>query len=109
MIRIYCHDEDIVAGTHDATGVKVEIWKDSSWVEILSGGYTIPEDTWWEYPIGARVVGDKARITHTDTEEYLLVAGFQFLNLAATMPDAVIPKTGGGMVKNPLLGSGLVT
>ena len=107
MIRIYAHDVDIIAGTHDASGVRVQVWYDGAFVDLFGvNGRTLPEDEWFEYPIGKKIVGDIVRITSKDTEEYLYVAGFQFLNLAAFMPDAVMKKVDGNRaIKNPLTGA----
>lgn len=108
MIRVFAHDEDIIAGTHDASNVKIQLWINGAWY-TLGSNFTLSEDEWYEYPIGQKIWGDIARITSLDTEEYLCVADFQFLNLNETLPDAAIPKVGGGLVRNPLLGSGMVT
>lgn len=107
MIRIYAHDEDIIEGTHDASDVKIELYVNAVWTELCT--FTFPEDVWYEYPIGQAIYGDRVRITSLDDEEYLNVAGFQFINLNAVMPSSIIPKAGGGLVRNSLLGSGLVT
>jgi len=105
MIRIYAHDVDIIAGTHDATGVKIEVWKDSEWCSY--GSFTLPEDEWFEYPLGKSIIGDRVRITSLDQEEYLYIAGVQFLNLSAFAPDTVIPKTSFGLICNPRIGGSL--
>jgi len=106
-IRIFAHDVDIIAGTHDASSVKVEVYYDSVYNVLIASG-TIPEDVWYEYPIGKDIVGDIIRITSLDQEEYLYVADVQFVNLDSFILAASSTKIDGGQASAPLLRGGLV-
>ncbi len=104
--RIFAHDVDIIAGTHDATNVKIEIWYDSAWHDF--GAFTLPEDEWFEYPLGKDILGDKIKITSEDTEERLYVGEVQFVDLSNFLPGSAGPLLDGNLTSNPLLKGGLI-
>lgn len=104
--RIYA--EGNTGGDTFNPDITVKLWYNGGWVTAWNGSITKAE--WYEYPPQGAVWVSKVSIVDNESGyDYLRVYEFQLLNLAITLPDAVIPKVGGGMARNSLLGSGLIT
>lgn len=88
--------------------ILVQGWYDDNWHNLWNGSIT--KSTWFEYPTQGVVWMSKISIISNDSVyDYLRVYEIQVLNLDILVEDSVIPKVGGGLVRNSLLGSGLVT